>query len=79
MSLPASMQAFQRQVEELARSLDTLLVEIGKVIVGQRPLLEKLLIVLLCRGHLLLEGVPGLAKTLTLQTLSSCLALQFRT
>ena len=52
--------------------------EIGKVIVGQRDLLQKILIGLLSRGHILLEGVPGLAKTLTLQTLSTCLSLQFQ-
>jgi len=52
--------------------------EIGRVIVGQRHLLERLLIALLTNGHVLLEGVPGLAKTLALKTLASCVALHFK-
>jgi MoxR-like ATPase len=52
--------------------------EIARVIVGQRHLLERLLIALLTNGHVLLEGVPGLAKTLALKTLASCVALHFK-
>src|SRR3954452_15402278 len=48
--------------------------EIGKVIVGQRVMLERLLIALLADGHVLLEGVPGLAKTLTVRTLAATIA-----
>ena len=43
---------------------------VGEVIVGQDRLVESLLVALLCRGHVLLEGVPGLAKTLTVRTLA---------
>ena len=52
--------------------------EMARVIVGQRALLDRLLIALLTNGHVLLEGVPGLAKTLALKTLASCIALYFK-
>jgi MoxR-like ATPase len=52
--------------------------EIGRVIVGQKHLLDRLLIALLTNGHVLLEGVPGLAKTLALKTLASCVAVGFK-
>ena len=52
--------------------------EMGRVIVGQKHLLERLLIALLTNGHVLLEGVPGLAKTLALKTLAGCIAVQFK-
>jgi MoxR-like ATPase len=52
--------------------------EMARVIVGQKHLLDRLLIALLTNGHVLLEGVPGLAKTLALKTLASCIALQFK-
>ncbi len=72
------MQEIQRQVEQYGHLLQQLLQEVGKVIVGQKPLLERMLIGMLTGGHLLLEGVPGLAKTLTVQTLSSCVSLHFQ-
>src|SRR5438105_4227881 len=52
--------------------------EMGRVIVGQKHLLDRLLIALLTNGHVLLEGVPGLAKTLALKTLASCISLRFK-
>jgi len=52
--------------------------EIGRVIVGQKQLLDRLLVALLTNGHILLEGVPGLAKTLALKTLANTVALQFK-
>jgi MoxR-like ATPase len=52
--------------------------EMARVIVGQKHLLDRLLIALLTNGHVLLEGVPGLAKTLALKTLASCIAVQFK-
>ena len=54
-----------------------LLDEVGRVIVGQDAILEQLVISILCRGHCLLEGVPGLAKTVMVQTLGSVLDLSF--
>ena len=52
--------------------------ELHKVIVGQNNLIEKLLISLICNGHILLEGVPGLAKTLTIQSLSQLLDTNYQ-
>jgi MoxR-like ATPase len=52
--------------------------EMARVIVGQNHLLDRLLVALLTNGHVLLEGVPGLAKTLALKTLASCIALNFK-
>jgi MoxR-like ATPase len=62
-------------VPKLARHIDD---EMGKVIVGQSALKTECLIVLLCQGHALLEGVPGLAKTLAIKTLSRLLALDYQ-
>ena len=56
-------------VAQKAAFVEPLLTEVRKVIVGQRYLLDRLLIGVLTQGHLLLEGVPGLAKTLTVKTL----------
>src|ERR1700691_1218252 len=52
--------------------------EVGRVIVGRKHLVDRLLIALLTNGHVLLEGVPGLAKTLALKTLASCIAVRFK-
>ncbi len=51
--------------------------QLGQVIVGQEEVLDQLLIALFCRGHCILEGVPGLAKTLMISTLSRCLSMSF--
>ena len=58
--------------------IQPLLAEINNVIVGQQPLLDRLLIALLCNGHILIEGVPGLAKTLTVRSLASGIDAQFQ-
>src|ERR1700751_1856896 len=52
--------------------------EISRVIVGQRYLIDRLLVGLLANGHVLLEGVPGLAKTLAVKTLASCVDTRFQ-
>ena len=52
--------------------------EVGRVIVGQKTLVDRLLMALLCRGHVLIEGVPGLAKTLTVSTLAQSLGVTFK-
>jgi MoxR-like ATPase len=57
--------------------VDDLLAEVGKVIVGQKQMVERVLIGLLAGGHVLLEGVPGLAKTLTVRTLCDSIAAKF--
>ncbi|MFQ5636462.1 MAG: AAA family ATPase [bacterium] len=64
-------------VKQLKQAHDTLAEEIGKIIVGQSHIIEELLISLLARGHCLLVGVPGLAKTLLISTLSKVLDLTF--
>ena len=56
-------------VEQLKTAYDQIVAEIGKVIIGQREIVDQLLIALLCGGHCLLVGVPGLAKTLLISTL----------
>ncbi|MBN1971831.1 MAG: AAA family ATPase [Candidatus Delongbacteria bacterium] len=66
------------QVEEKARFLDLLSTEIGKKIIGQRYMIERLLIGLFTGGHVLLEGVPGLAKTETVKALSSAINTSFK-
>jgi MoxR-like ATPase len=58
--------------------VDDLLNEIGRVVVGQRYMIERLLIGLLADGHVLLEGVPGLAKTLTVSALSQAIGTEFQ-
>ncbi|MCK4284124.1 MAG: AAA family ATPase, partial [Candidatus Brocadiae bacterium] len=65
-------------VARLGAVRKTLLAEIGKVIVGQQDVLEQILITLFCRGHCLVVGVPGLAKTLIVRTLAQCLSLDFK-
>src|SRR5215217_3386435 len=64
-------------VEKLQRGYHNMKAELGKVIVGQEAVIEELLIALFCRGHAMLEGVPGLAKTLLISTLSRTLGLSF--
>jgi MoxR-like ATPase len=71
-------QEINRRVEELRAGLNPLYAQIEKVLVGQRPMLDRLLVGLLTGGHVLLEGVPGLAKTLTVRTLAQGLQLGFR-
>ncbi len=64
-------------VATLHKTFDTLRGEIGKVIIGQHEIIEQIFIALLSRGHCLLVGVPGLAKTLLIRTLSEALELAF--
>ncbi len=65
-------------VERESAFLDRLFTEVNKVIVGQRDMIERVFMGLLCGGHVLLEGAPGLAKTLTVNTLARCLELEFK-
>jgi MoxR-like ATPase len=64
-------------VEKLQKAYHELRAELGKVIVGQEAVIEELLIALFCKGHALLVGVPGLAKTLLISTLARTLGLSF--
>jgi MoxR-like ATPase len=65
------------RIEEESRLVGELMTELGRVIVGQRAMLERLVVGLLADGHVLLEGVPGLAKTLAVRTLAGTIAAQF--
>ncbi|MCA9651612.1 MAG: MoxR family ATPase [Myxococcales bacterium] len=65
-------------VERESEFLDKLFAEMGKVVVGQREMIERVFMGLLCGGHVLLEGAPGLAKTLTVNTLAACMQLTFK-
>jgi MoxR-like ATPase len=72
------IQEIQNLIDQQAAFVGRLTDEIGKVIVGQRYLIERLLIGLLADGHILIEGVPGLAKTLAVRTLSDAVKTEFR-
>jgi len=65
-------------LEELAKARQFFFSEVGKVVIGQQKILDHILIALLARGHSLLVGVPGLAKTLIIKTLSDVLDLSFK-
>ncbi len=71
------VRALNELVAKESAFIDTLLNEVGKVIVGQTYMLERILIGLLTGGHVLLEGVPGLAKTLTVRTLCDAIDAKF--
>src|SRR4249920_2088271 len=75
--MDAGITAINERVKEEAASLYRLREEIGSVIVGQRYLVDRLMIGLLANGHVLLEGVPGLAKTLSVKTLAQTLNASF--
>jgi MoxR-like ATPase len=72
------VQAVQEWVQRESAVIEQLLAEIRKVIVGQRYLLDRMVIGLLAEGHLLLEGVPGLAKTLAVSTLAAAVKGSFQ-
>ena len=67
----------REEYRELSAFITRITAELGRVIIGQDYMIERLLIGLLTGGHVLLEGVPGLAKTLTVKSLATCLALDF--
>jgi MoxR-like ATPase len=71
------IRALTERVQQESSFVEVLNQETGKVIVGQRYMLERILIGLLCNGHVLLEGVPGLAKTLTVRTIADSLSASF--
>lgn len=72
------IKALNELIEKESAFVDMLLMEIGKVIVGQKYMVERLLIGLLSNGHILLEGLPGLAKTLAINTLANSIDASFR-
>ncbi|MCB9366590.1 MAG: AAA family ATPase [Calditrichaeota bacterium] len=76
--MDADIRELTLRIEREAELADRILAEAGKVVVGQKMMLERLLIGLLSNGHVLLEGVPGLAKTLTIKTLASTVSAHFQ-
>ncbi len=71
------IEAIQRKIDEESAFVDRLLSEMRRVIVGQSAMVERLLVALLADGHVLMEGVPGLAKTLTVRTLARAIDTSF--
>ncbi len=72
------IQEITQRVEKESLVLRQIMAEIEKVVVGQRNLMERMLIGLLCNGHLLLEGLPGLAKTTAVKTLAATIRTTFQ-
>ena len=77
MSNPGIATASPDTIRDLHHSYQKLRAEVGKVIIGQETIIEQVFVSLLCQGHVLLVGVPGLAKTLLIRTLSEALHLSF--
>ncbi|TWF45020.1 MoxR-like ATPase [Chitinophaga polysaccharea] len=73
----SDIRQLNEKIHQASAFVDLLTMELGKVIVGQRYMVERLLIGLLAQGHVLLEGVPGLAKTLSIKSLSSAINAKF--
>src|SRR5947209_2764920 len=76
-AMNTGITAINEEVQRASAFVRPLVTEVGKVVVGQTYLVERLIIGLLANGHVLLEGVPGLAKTLSVKTLSQCLSVKF--
>jgi MoxR-like ATPase len=75
--MSTGIAAINEEVKQASEFVRPLFAEIGRVVVGQSYLVERLTIGLLANGHVLLEGVPGLAKTLSVKTLAACLNVKF--
>jgi len=71
------IRELNERIEQESSFVDALMLEVSKVIIGQKKMVERLLIGLLANGHILLEGVPGLAKTLAITTLSQAIKAKF--
>jgi MoxR-like ATPase len=72
------IKAINEKIQRESAFVDLLTMEVGKVIVGQKNMVERLLIGLLANGHILLEGVPGLAKTMAVKTLAAAIQAKFQ-
>src|SRR5437763_415337 len=73
-----STQEITQEVHQLGQWIPAVREQIGHVVVGQKYLVDRLLLGLLANGHILLEGVPGLAKTLTVKTMAACIQTGFQ-
>ena len=76
--MAVDIEAINKKIEKGSEFVDKISAEVAKVIVGQKYMIERLLIGLLANGHVLLEGVPGLAKTMAVKTLSSTIQTKFQ-
>ena len=76
-TLQADIKKLNEKINKESAIIDMLMLEINKVIVGQKHMTERLLVALLSNGHILLEGVPGLAKTLAISTLAKTIDAKF--
>jgi MoxR-like ATPase len=72
------IKTINEMIQRESAFVDTLTTEVAKVIIGQKQMVDRLLIGLLCNGHILLEGVPGLAKTLTIKSLAAAINAKFQ-
>src|SRR6201996_3017027 len=72
------VQNITEEVRKKSGFIEAVLTETSKVVVGQKVLLERLILALLCDGHVLLEGLPGLAKTLTIKTFADVIHADFQ-
>ena len=77
-SMNMDLAALQETLKKESDWVQLLRQEIGKVIVGQKYLVDRLIVALLANGHILLEGVPGLAKTLSIRTLAQAIKADFQ-
>jgi MoxR-like ATPase len=76
--MTVDMKEAARRIERAGETLQRVREEVGRAVVGQHQMLDRLLVGLLTGGHVLLEGVPGLAKTLAVKSLADALAIRFR-
>ena len=76
--MQVDIQAINEKIQRESVFVGKIVEEMGKVIIGQKYMIERLLIGLLANGHILLEGVPGLAKTLTVNTLAKIIDCDFQ-
>ena len=77
MNETVNIQELNARIEQESAFVDALVMEMRKNIIGQKHMVESLMIGLLSNGHVLLEGVPGLAKTLTITTLAKAINAKF--
>ena len=78
MTSTVDINAINEAIQKESAFVDLIQMEVGKTIVGQKPMVERLIVGLLSNGHILLEGVPGLAKTLAVKTLAACIHAKFQ-
>jgi len=76
--MSVDLQSLNAEAKDKSAIIENLFAEIGKSIIGQREIIEKTIIGLLTRGHILIEGVPGLAKTYIIKTLAAAVKATFR-